>query len=72
MDPCHDTSITRPQGTMLNESLSVPQSRAAMHEPLSSCSDDDDNECENQQSICDGDDSDIENEEVDDDDDALF
>ena len=70
MDLCHDTSITRPQGMMLNEPLSVPQGRAAMHEPLSSCSDDD-NECENQQSICDGDDSDIENEEVDDDD-ALF
>ena len=52
-----------PKGTMLDESLSVPQSRATMHEPLSSCSDDDDNECENQQSKCDGDDSDIEDEE---------
>ena len=71
MVPCHDTSIIHSQGTMLDESLSVPQSRAAMHEPLSSCSVDDHNECENQQSKCDGDESDIEDKEVDDDD-ALF
>ena len=63
MDPCHDNSFTHIRGIntacevqmykgmMLNESLSVPQSRAAICPDLCSCSGDDDDEIENPKAV---------------------